>query len=84
MFGFYKEIFRVGKKIMFLRKCYIYLKSIIFTMKTADKLSNIITKLENSLSYEDWDMVESCITELNYLYEELEFSFPLDPDDDDY
>jgi len=53
-------------------------------MKTADKLSNIITKLENSLSYEDWDMVESCITELNYLYEELEFSFPLDPDDDDY
>lgn len=54
-------------------------------MNTTDKLSKIITKLENSLSYEDWRLVEDCVNELNYLYEELESSFPLDSyDEDDY
>jgi flagellin-specific chaperone FliS len=54
-------------------------------MNVTDKLSKIINKLENSLAYEDWDMVQDAIDELNYVYEELESSFPIDGfDEDDY
>jgi len=53
-------------------------------MNMSDKLSDITTKLENSLIYEDWKLVQECIDELNYLYEELESSFPHTDYEDDY
>jgi hypothetical protein len=53
-------------------------------MNTTDKLSDIITKLENAVSYEDWDLVENCLKELNFLYEEMESSFPMEGFDDEY
>jgi hypothetical protein len=53
-------------------------------MNISDKLSDTITKLENSLIYEDWKLVQECIDELNYLYEDLESSFPMDSFDEEY
>lgn len=53
-------------------------------MNTTDKLSEIITNLETAASYEDWDIVEGCIKELNFLYEDLESSFPMDSFDEEY
>lgn len=52
-------------------------------MNVADKLSKIINKLENSLSYEDWSLVEEAVDELNYIYEEMESSFPMEGFDED-
>lgn len=57
----------------------------LFYMNVTDKLSKIINKLENSLSYENWDLVEEAVNELNYIYEEMESSFPMEGfDEDDY
>jgi hypothetical protein len=53
-------------------------------MNISDKLSDITTKLENSLIYEDWKLVQECVDELNYLYEEMESTFPMDGYDEDY
>lgn len=53
-------------------------------MNTTDKLSDIISKLETAVSYEDWDLVENCLKELNFLYEELDSSFPMEGFDDEY
>jgi len=56
----------------------------IIYMNVTDKLSEIIDKLEIAVSYENWDSVEDVIKELNFLYEELESSFPMDGFEDDY
>jgi hypothetical protein len=55
-------------------------------MNVTDKLTKIITKLENSLAYENWDLVQEAVDELSFIYEELESSFPLEgfDDEDDY
>jgi molecular chaperone GrpE (heat shock protein) len=53
-------------------------------MNVTTKLSEIIDKLEIAVSYENWDSVEDVIKELNFLYEEMESSFPMDGFDDDY
>lgn len=53
-------------------------------MNISEKLSDIITKLETAISYEDWDLVENCLKELNFLYEETESSFPMDGFDEEY
>lgn len=47
-------------------------------MNVTEKVSNIINKLENAISYEDWAVVEKVVDDLTYLYEELESTFPLD------
>jgi hypothetical protein len=52
-------------------------------MNVTEKLTTIISKLEASLSYEDWKMVEESVDDLNYLYEEMQSSFPMDEYDDD-
>jgi hypothetical protein len=51
-------------------------------MNISDKLIQILTKLENAANYEDWNMVNSCIDELHFLYEEIESSFTSDEYDD--
>ena len=48
------------------------------------KISDIISLLEDSVSYEDWKSVEEAIKELNFLVEELESDFPLDQYEDEY
>jgi hypothetical protein len=53
-------------------------------MNISNKLFDITTKLENSLIYEDWKLVQECVEELNYLYEEMESSFPMDGYDEEY
>jgi molecular chaperone GrpE (heat shock protein) len=53
-------------------------------MNIASKLSEIIDELERAVAYENWDTVENCIKELNFLYEDMESSFPMDGFDDDY
>jgi hypothetical protein len=53
-------------------------------MNISEKLSEIIDRLEHAESYEDWDGVSEAIKELNFLYEELESSFPMESFDDDY
>lgn len=52
-------------------------------MNIADKISDVISMLEDSISYEDWKQVEEAIKELSYVYEELESTFPLDDSYDD-
>lgn len=53
-------------------------------MDITDKISDIISLLEDSVSYEDWKSVEEAIKELNFLVEELESDFPLDQYEDEY
>jgi hypothetical protein len=53
-------------------------------MNVSDKISDITTKLENSLIYEDWKLVQECVDELNYLYEDMESTFPMDSSDEEY
>jgi hypothetical protein len=53
-------------------------------MNISDKISDITTKLENSLIYEDWKLVQECVDELNYLYEDIESTFPMDGYDEEY
>ena len=53
-------------------------------MNITDKLSDIISKLETAASYEDWELVDDCVKELNFLYEQLESSFPMDSFDEEY
>lgn len=53
-------------------------------MNITDKLSDIISRLETAVAYEDWELVDDCVKELNFLYEELESSFPMDSFDEEY
>ena len=53
-------------------------------MNITDKLSDIISILEDSVSYEDWKQVEEAIKELNFIVDELESDFPLDQYEDEY
>lgn len=43
-----------------------------------DKLLDIIEMLEDALSSEDWDLVETAKKELNFMYDELESPFGMD------
>jgi hypothetical protein len=47
-------------------------------MNTTERISDIIAMLEDGISFEDWGAVESAVKELNFLYEEMDSSFPLD------
>ena len=53
-------------------------------MDIVDKINDIISILEDSVSYEDWKSVEEAIKELNFLVEELDSDFPLDQYEDEY
>lgn len=53
-------------------------------MNITEKLSDIISILEDSVSYEDWKQVEEAIKELNFIVDELESDFPLDHFEDEY
>ena len=52
-------------------------------MDIANKISIIIEMLDDSVSLEDWVIVEDARRELNFLYEEIESDFPLDDFDQD-
>jgi len=52
-------------------------------MDIANKISIIIEMLDDSVSLEDWGIVEDARRELNFLYEEIESDFPLDDFDQD-
>lgn len=47
-------------------------------MNTTDRISDIIATLEDAISFEDWGAVEAAVKELNFLYEEMDSTFPLD------
>ena len=47
-------------------------------MNTTERISDIISMLEDGISFEDWGAVEEAVKELNFLYEEIDSSFPLD------
>lgn len=50
-----------------------------------DKLRDILELLENSISYEDWKLVEEASREILFIIEDLESSFSdSDFDDDDF
>lgn len=53
-------------------------------MSISEKLREVIKSLEDSVSYEDWSIVEDNIKELTFIHEELEADFPLDMFDDEY
>jgi hypothetical protein len=36
------------------------------------------------MSFEDWGAVEAAVKELNFLYEEMDSSFPLDEYDEEF
>jgi hypothetical protein len=46
------------------------------------KLLDIIEMLEDAISAEDWDLVETAKKELNFMYDELESPFGMDDMDD--
>jgi hypothetical protein len=52
-------------------------------MNVADKLSTLIDRLEQAVSYDDWEIVSECIREMNFMYEEMESTFPLESYDDE-
>ena len=47
-------------------------------MNTTERIADIIAMLEDGISFEDWGAIEGAVKELNFLYEELDSSFPLD------
>jgi hypothetical protein len=53
-------------------------------MSVSEKITEIVRKLEEAVSYEDWQSVEKCISDLEFLCETLELSFPFDGFDDEY
>lgn len=52
-------------------------------MNIPNRILETINKLEDSISYADWDIVEDTIKDLMFLHEELESDFPLEFDMDD-
>jgi hypothetical protein len=53
-------------------------------MNTTERISDIIAMLEDGISFEDWGAVEAAVKELNFLYEEMDSSFPLDEYDEEF
>jgi len=53
-------------------------------MNTTERISDVIAMLEDAISFEDWGAVEGAVKELNFLYEEMDSSFPLDAYDEDF
>jgi len=53
-------------------------------MKITEKILNIVSQLEDSVSYEDWKGVEDSIKELNFLIEEMDSDLPYDNYEEDY
>ena len=47
-------------------------------MSITERISDIIAMLEDGISFEDWGAIEGAVKELNFLYEEMDSSFPLD------
>lgn len=47
-------------------------------MNITEKLSDVIAMLEDGISFEDWGAVEGAVKELNFLYEEMDSTFPMD------
>ena len=41
-----------------------------------NRIKEILEKLEDAISYEDWNMVEDARKELLFLFEELDSDFP--------
>lgn len=53
-------------------------------METNERIREIMEKLEEAISYDDWSMVEEARKELLFLLDELESDFPSVSYDDDY
>jgi len=53
-------------------------------MDITEKINDIITQLEDSVSYEDWKGVEEAIKELNFVNEDLQSDFPFDDLEEDF
>lgn len=47
-------------------------------MSRTQKITDIIAMLEDGIAFEDWGAIEGAVKELNFLYEEMESTFPLD------
>lgn len=53
-------------------------------METNERIRDILDKLEEAISYEDFTLVEDARKELIFLLEDLESDFPNISYDDDY
>jgi len=53
-------------------------------METNERIRDILGKLEEAISYEDFTLVEDARKELIFLLEDLESDFPNISYDDDY
>lgn len=53
-------------------------------METSERIKDILDKLEEAISYEDFTIVEDARKELIFLLEDLESDFPNISYDDDY
>jgi len=53
-------------------------------METNERIRDILDKLEEAISYEDFTIVEEARKELIFLLEDLESDFPNISYDDDY
>lgn len=53
-------------------------------METNERIKDILDKLEDAISYEDFTIVEEARKELIFLLEDLESDFPTISYDDDY
>lgn len=53
-------------------------------MTSADRIADIIAILEDGVQYSDWGAVEQAIKELNFLYEDMDSTFPLDDYEDEF
>ena len=62
---------------------YIYYK-FSKLMDIEDKIIDIISLLEDAVTYEDWKSVEEAIKELNFLNEEVQSDFPFDNLEEDF
>ena len=47
-------------------------------MDTLRKISDIISMLDEALTDSDWNAVEDSVSELNFLYEELQSTCPFE------
>jgi len=53
-------------------------------METSERIKDILDKLEEAISYEDFTIVEDARKELIFLLEDLESDFPNVSYEDDY
>ena len=49
-----------------------------------DRIKEILTILEDAISYEDWTMVEDARKELMFVLEDMESDFPSSNFDEDF